>query len=97
MVINTTGRLFLGKYSYIFRDDYYYEGVTDFIQNLFDTLDDMVNKAPINADPILYRFCNDYDKCDMKVGDIINIPHNLTCTNYNWRCIIIFLLTINGL
>lgn len=78
-------RLFLGKYSYIFRDDYYYEGVTDFIQNLFDTLDDMVNKAPINADPILYRFCNDYDKCDMKVGDIINIPHNLTCTNYNWH------------
>lgn len=45
----------------------------------------MVNKAPINADPILYRFCNDYDKCDMKVGDIINIPHNLTCTNYNWH------------
>ena len=78
-------RLFFGKYSYIFRDDYYYEGITDFIQNLFDTLDDMVNKAPINTDPILYRFCNDYDKCDMKVGDIINIPHNLTCTNYDWH------------
>ena len=63
-------RLFLGKYSYIFRDDYYYEGITDFIQNLFDTLDDMVNKAPINSDPILSRFCNDYDKCDMKIRDI---------------------------
>ena len=57
-------------YSYIFRDDYYYEGITDFIQNLFDTLDDMVNKAPINSDPILSRFCNDYDKCDMKIRDI---------------------------
>jgi len=53
-------RLFLGKYSCIFRDDYYYEGVTDFIQNLFDTLDDIVNKAPINSDSILYRFCNNY-------------------------------------
>ena len=21
----------------------------------------------------------------MIVGDIINIPHNLTCTNYNWH------------
>lgn len=78
-------RLFLDKYSYIFRDDYYYEGVTDFIQNLFDTLDDMVNKAPINSNSILYRFCNNYDKCDMKIGDIITIPHNLTCTTYDWH------------
>ena len=38
-------RLFLGKYSYIFRDDYYYEGITE----------------------------------------IFNIPHNLTCTNYDWQ------------
>lgn len=77
--------LFLGKYSYIFRDDYYYEGINDFIQNLLDTLDDMVNKVPINSDSKLYRFCNDYDKSDMKVGDIITVPHNLTCTNIDWH------------
>lgn len=76
--------LFLGRHSYIFRDDYYYEGIKDFTQNLFDTLDDVINKAPINSDPILYRFCNEYDKSDMKVGEVITIPHNLTCTNYDW-------------
>lgn len=77
--------LFFGKYSYIFRDDFYYAGITDFIQNLFDTLDDMINKAPVSSDTILYRFCNDHDRSDMKVGDIINITHNLTCTNYDWQ------------
>jgi len=70
--------------SHIFRDDYY-NGITDFVQNLFDTLDDAINKAPINTDSKLYRFCNKYDKSDMKVGDIITFPHNLTCTNYDWK------------
>ena len=77
--------LFLGRDSCIFRDDYYYAGITDFVQNLFDTLDDAINKVPINTDPKLYRFCNEYDKSDMKVGDTITIPHNLTCTNYDWE------------
>lgn len=77
--------LFHWKYSYIFRDDYYYDDITDFVQNLFDTLDDLVNKAPINNDTTLYRFCNDYDKSDMVIGDLITIPHNLTCTNYDWK------------
>lgn len=78
-------RLFYCKHSHIFRDDYYYNGISEFVQNLFDTLDDAVNKAPTNSDPILYRFCNEYDKCDMKIGDIILFPYNLTCTNYDWH------------
>ncbi|MFA6780211.1 MAG: hypothetical protein WCU80_10595 [Paludibacteraceae bacterium] len=78
-------RLFYCKSSHIFRDDYYYDGITDFVQNLFDTLDDVVRKAPINADSILYRFCNEYDKCDMKIGETIDFSYNLTCTNYDWK------------
>lgn len=78
-------RLFVGRYSYIFRDDYYPEGITDFVQNLFDTLDDMINKVPINCDATLYRFCNNYDRSDMQVGDIVLITHNLTCTNDDWH------------
>lgn len=76
--------LLYGKYSYIFRDDYYVD-ITDFVQNLFDTLDDLVNKAPINSDAILYRFCNEHDRSDMKIGDVFTVPHNLTCTNYDWE------------
>lgn len=78
-------RLFYCRHSCMFRDDYYYDGITDFVQNLFDTLDDAVMKAPINSDSILYRFCNEYDKCDMKIGEIIDFPYNLTCTNYDWK------------
>ena len=78
-------RLLYRRHSYIFRDDYYYAGITDFVQNLFDTLDDLVNKAPISSDSLLYRFCNEYDRSDMKTGDVINIPYNLTCTNYDWH------------
>lgn len=77
--------LFYGRDSRIFRDDYYHDGITDFVRNLFDTFDDVVRKAPVNSDPILYRFCNDYDRCDMKAGEIIEFPHNLTCTNYDWE------------
>lgn len=77
-------RLLYCQHSYIFRDDYYYEGITDFVSNLFDTLDDLVRKAPVNTDPILYRYCVEYDMSEMVVGDVITIPHNLTCTNYDW-------------
>ena len=78
-------RLLYCMHSRIFRDDYYNEGVTEFVANLFETLDDLVNKAPQNCDPVLYRFCNTYDKSDMKVGDIITIPYNLTSTNHDWK------------
>ena len=78
-------RLFYGRYSYIFRDDYYGMNRPDFVQNLLDTLDDMIAKAPQNTDPVLYRFCTDYDQCDMHIGDEITIPHNLTCTNEDWQ------------
>lgn len=78
-------RLLYCNHSYIFRDDNYNAGITTFVQNLFDTLDDVVKKAPQNKDTLLYRFCNDYDRSDMKVGDVITIPHNLTCTNFDWH------------
>lgn len=77
-------RLLYCQHSYIFRDDYYYEGITDFVSNLFDSLDDLVRKAPVNTDPILYRYCVEYDMSEMVVGDVITIPHNLTCTNCEW-------------
>lgn len=76
--------MFYNNDSCLFRDDYY-EHIPDVIQNMFDTFDDVISKAPINKDNILYRFCNDNDKSNMNAGDIITIPHNLTCTNYDWR------------
>ncbi|MBR6252218.1 MAG: hypothetical protein IKR17_13665 [Bacteroidales bacterium] len=78
-------RLFYRQHSAIFRDDYYHSGITDFVQNLFDTLDDMIKKAPISNDSILYRFCTEYDKTDMNIGDKVTFHHNLTCTNFDWN------------
>ncbi len=58
------------RHSYLFRDDYYYEGILEVVQNMFDTLDCIVAKAPSNTDPMLYRFCHDHDSVNFQVGDM---------------------------
>lgn len=78
-------RMFYGRYSVLFRDDYYYNGITEVVQNLLDTLDSVVELAPKNTDSVLYRFCNEHDRTDMNIGDIITFHHNLTCTNFDWE------------
>lgn len=77
-------RMFYCKDSVLFRDDYYYEGKNDIVQNLLDTLDSVVEVAPLNKDKLLYRFCVDQDNTNMKKGEIVTFAHNLTCTNYDW-------------
>lgn len=76
--------MFHAKNSVLFRD-YYYEGVSEVVQNLFDTLDSVVGLAPQNTYETLYRFCVDHDRSNMEVGEVVTFPHNLTCTNYDWE------------
>lgn len=78
-------RMFHAKDSVLFRDDYYYEGKTEVVQNMLDTLDSAIALAPRNTNSLLYRFCVDHDRADMQEGDIITFPYNLTCTNYDWE------------
>lgn len=77
-------RLFYSKYSEYFRDDYYKNDIPELAIKMFQVLDGIVAKAPQNRDNILYRFCNSYDRHNMKNGDIITFPYNLTTTNYDW-------------
>ena len=78
-------RMLYCKHSYLFRDDYYYDGIPEVVQNMFDTLDSVVAKAPSNTDPILYRFCHDYDSVNFQVGDTVRFLYSLTCTNFDWN------------
>lgn len=73
------------QHSDLFRDDYYYEGIPEVVQNMFDTLDSVVSKAPLNSDSLLYRFCHDNELADFQVGEIVRFPHSLTCTNFDWH------------
>lgn len=77
-------RLFYSNYSVYFRDDYYKNNIPELATKMFQVLDGVVAKAPQNRDNILYRFCNSYDRCNMKNGDRITLPYNLTTTNYDW-------------
>lgn len=79
--------MYYGRYSSKFRDDYYYDkkNMPDVVHAMFDGLNNLVGKAPLNKDVMLYRFCNDYDPKDMKVGEVITFPYNLTCTNFDWK------------
>ena len=78
-------RLFYAKDSALFRDDYYNGVICDVVQNMFDTLNSAIEKAPQNSDEVLYRFCKDYDKTDFDVGQVVLFKHNLTCTNEHWE------------
>lgn len=77
--------LFIMHHSRFFRDDYYGDEVPKIAQNMFEVLDSVVSKAPITHSKVLYRFCVDEDRHDMKCGDIITVPHNLTCTTDRWE------------
>lgn len=77
--------VFYAKWSAPFRDDYYTPPIPELALNMFEVLDSVVAKAPVTENLLLYRFCVDEDKNDMKVGDNIIIPYNLTCTADNWN------------
>lgn len=79
--------MFYNNYSSKFRDDYNYdkENMPEVIFEMFVGINNVVAKAPLNKDKVLYRFCQDQDKKDMAVGDIVCFPYNLTCTNYDWH------------
>lgn len=79
--------MFYNNYSSKFRDDYYLdrENMPEVISEMFVGINNVVAKAPLNKDKVLYRFCKDEDKKDMGVGDVVCFPYNLTCTNYDWH------------
>ena len=76
--------LFIMHHSHIFRDDYYGDTIPEIAQNMFEALDSSVSKAPVTEHETLYRFCQLEDKHDMRIGDIVCIPHTLTCTADKW-------------
>ena len=75
---------FIMHHSKFFRDDYYGDVIPEIAKNMFEVLDVSVSKAPITEHKTLYRFCQVEDKHDMKVGEVLFIPHNLTCTSDKW-------------
>ena len=79
--------MFYNNYSSKFRDDYYLdrENMPEVISEMFVGINNVVAKAPLNKDKVLYRFCMDKDKKDMVVGEVVCFPYNLTCTNYDWH------------
>ena len=71
-----------------FRDDYYTQkgdAVPEIAKEMFEVLDSLVAKAPQTTNNLLFRFCVDEDKHDMKIGDIVTFSHNLTCTLDKWN------------
>lgn len=77
--------MFLMQYSRLFRDDYYKPPIPNLVNCMFETLNQAISKAPQNNCSTLYRFCNDYDKADFKVGETTTFPFNLTCTEDKWN------------
>ena len=81
----TVLNMFIMQYSQYFRDDYFDKPIPEIAKCMFEVLDNLVAKAPRLDNNTVYRFCKSHDKSDMKVGDVIVVPHNLTCTAGRWN------------
>lgn len=77
--------MYYAQHSAKFRDDYYHSEIPEVVKQMFMGINNVVAKAPQNHDKILYRFCQSEDPKNMKVGETISFPYNLTCTNYDWK------------
>lgn len=77
--------MYYAQHSAKFRDDYYHGKIPEVVRQMFIGINNVVSKAPQNKDKILYRFCQDEAPKGMKVGDVVNFPYNLTCTNFDWN------------
>ena len=77
--------LFIMHHSQYFRDDYYGYVIPEIAKNMFEVLNSLVSKAPVTEHETLYRFCQVEDKHDMRIGDVLFIPHNLSCTTDKWK------------
>ena len=77
--------MYYAQHSAKFRDDYYHSEIPEVVKQMFMGINNVVAKAPQNHDKILYRFCQSEDPKNMKVGETISFPYNLTCTNFDWK------------
>lgn len=77
--------MYYAQHSAKFRDDYYHGVIPEVVKQMFIGINNVVAKAPLSKDKILYRFCQSADPKGMKVGDMVKFPYNLTCTNYDWN------------
>lgn len=76
---------FMGFYSKYFRDDFYVNcEVPEVIVEMRNILNEIIKKAPKHNSGALYRFLNEYDKCDFATGDILTVTHSLTTTTEHW-------------
>ena len=77
--------MYYAQHSAKFRDDYYHGKIPEVVKQMFIGINNVVAKAPLNKDKVLYRFCCNEDPKEMKVGDVVHFPYNLTCTNFDWN------------
>lgn len=56
----------------------------ELIQEMINTLESAITKIPVFEGEVLYRFCNEYDRFDLAIGEVYTAPHSLTTTKDKW-------------
>lgn len=75
---------FLGPFSGYFRSDSYHNEIPEVVKEMQLVLDSVIKKAPKCNGITLYRFLNDYDKRDFRIGEIYIPSHSITTTTEDW-------------
>lgn len=75
---------FLGPFSVCFRADSYHAEIPEVVKEMQLVLDSAIRKAPKCTSITLYRFLNDFDKRDFRIGEIYVPSHSLTTTTEDW-------------
>lgn len=77
-------KCYTGFASHIFRIDSYYGKEPQLVKELCTILDRILDKAPMFDGDVLYRFCQEEDNVDFKLGEIFQPSYNLTTTIDDW-------------
>ena len=75
---------FLGPFSGYFRSDSYHAEIPEVVKEMQLVLDSVIKKAPKCNSITLYRFLNDFDKRDFRIGEIYTPSHSITTTTEDW-------------
>lgn len=75
---------FLGPFSGYFRSDSYHNEIPEIVKEMQLVLDSVIKKAPKCNSITLYRFLNDFDKRDFRIGEIYTPSHSITTTTEDW-------------
>lgn len=75
---------FLGPFSGYFRSDSYHNEIPEVVEEMQLVLDSVIKKAPKCECKTLYRFLNDFDKRDFRIGEMYTPLHSITTTTEDW-------------